>query len=111
MVVNAGGAIHTLFIYILVDWRYVRRWLRWTGGDGNDRWAPAVASDPTLESLHLSLNGWSERSRPDVGMPLRLWVDDVESAISIGALKDRSITSRAGTLAWSPAALGEIFCP
>jgi len=45
----------------------------------------AVASDPTLESLHLSLNGWSERSRHDVGMPLRLWVDDVESAISIGA--------------------------
>ncbi|HKD62131.1 MAG TPA: hypothetical protein VKB47_16840 [Terracidiphilus sp.] len=43
----------------------------------------AVASDPTLESLHLSLNGWSERSRHDVGMPLRLWVDDVESAIEV----------------------------
>jgi hypothetical protein len=60
-----------------------------------------IVSDPTLDSLCLSLDGWSEQPMTDVPQPLRLWTDADESAISIAAIKDHKITARFATPGWS----------
>ena len=62
---------------------------------------PVMVSDPTLESLRLSLDGWSEQKVTDVSEPVRLWINGDESAITIGVVKDHYVTARRSTPSWS----------
>jgi hypothetical protein len=62
---------------------------------------PVIITDPTLRSFGLSLAGWNEQLVTSGEKEVRLWIDIEESAITVGTVKEHSITSLASTPGWS----------